>query len=302
MMAAWIEDVLIKEKASYHKGRSFAEYSTLGVGGPFAYLWEPKTSDEMERIYPLLLEKNIPLWIGGGGSNTLYSDQFYPGVFLRMNQYQSRVTEDEHVFYIDGDMPLGRWAYMLYQWGFQGADDMWGIPGSLLGSVVQNAGVHSGVCSWISKIKTLSPTGLIEEKSLKTEDFSYRKGPRLKGHILLGVEFRKKKEENKENRKIKQRGILEKRSQSQPVKERSLGCVFKNPKEMSAGHLIELSGMKGKSCGDIVVSEKHANFFINRQRGTSQDFQNLINDVREAVYRCFRIILQTEIVIGPENQ
>lgn len=292
-----------KRLPTVKKDYPLSTYSSIRIGGRAKYVWEPVCFEEIKQYWSVIQASGRPIFVIGRGSNLLFLDEGYDGIIvsLKKGPRSYHISEKEDILTIEGDVYLPEVVQFLMKNKWKGPMDLVGIPGGILGSVCQNAGVGSkGICDYIEQIKIIDKQGQINVRHLKESHFSYRRGPVLEGELLIGVNFRLEKEEASESfhRQIKEK--IKKRYQTQPLNYPSIGCVFKNtPQSPPTGKLIEEVGLKGYCKGDIQISERHSNFFINKGKGTAKDFLYLIDKVITTVYEKSQIQLDLEIkVVG----
>ncbi|MFQ3573547.1 MAG: UDP-N-acetylmuramate dehydrogenase [Thermodesulfovibrionales bacterium] len=273
--------------------------SYVKIGGVADCVVTPKPT-EVSALIRFLNEHQLPYHIVGGGSNTLFSDDGFRGVILSLRAIKGvYLNNDENTLLIYGGEGLSRVVFFAQRLGLTGIENLAGIPGSMGGAIIGNAGAFGvSVGDVLSSVEIIDSEGQIHRMGKEDMGFSYRSSGLPNGCIITRA-ILKLSPTDKEVVKEKTKEYLHKKWQSQPVKELSLGCVFKNPIGYFAGKLIDDAGCKGMSEGAIFVSQRHANFFINRGGGTAADYLRLIDKVRERVFREFGIVLDLEIrVVG----
>ena len=176
-----------------------------------------------------------------------------------------------------------------------GLESLIGVPGTLGGALVMNAGAFGGeISNYLKNVKIMNMKGKIKSYSPNDLNFAYRFSSFKKNEFIISAEFTLKKEDPRlihEKRDSANMG----RKSNQPLKFRSAGSVFKNPKKFAAGYLIDKVGLKGTKIGDAEISKHHANFFINNGKASSSDILNLIKLAKEKVKKEFNINLELEI-------
>lgn len=284
---------------------SLAPYTSFGIGGPASALITVESGAELAGLLQCFVENNLNWRLIGKGTNLLVSDSGFAGVVLILGKGLSRITrltEGESgrvVVRAGGGCSLSRLQNWCVDQGLSGLEFTTAIPGTLGGAVVMNAGAWGGeMADVIVALNTVSPCR--GEKILRTEelDFGYRSWNNREDDgttplvITADLELR---QGNKEEIAARCRGYLQKRLQNQPKGMKSAGSFFKNPPGDSAGRLIEASGLKGKSCGDAMISPVHANFLVNRGAATAKDVLTLMELVREKVAKDSGITLEIEV-------
>ncbi|MCX7956918.1 MAG: UDP-N-acetylmuramate dehydrogenase [Endomicrobia bacterium] len=279
-------------------------YTTLNIGGKAKYFVNVFDIDQL--ITVLMLTKRFfeKILVIGAGSNMLISDEGFDGVVVKLRGDFNRfeINENEIVSYSAVMLPM--LINAAVENSLSGLEDLFGIPGTVAGAVFMNAGVKTATISdnlvYIEGIKIDDPQEVVK---LKRNDinFSYRKS-NLDGYIITKAVFSLKKGDSTF---LKERitEILIKRNETQPLGTFNAGCIFKNPDngKISSAKLIEECGLKGYSCGGAYISEKHANFIINRNNASSKDFVDIIKYVIKVVEEKYKIKLEPEIkLIGLE--
>ena len=272
--------------------RSFSEFSNLGVGGPIDYFAEVKTLDQMIEGLHFAKQKGLPFFILGKGSNCLFSDQRFSGVVLLnkikfCNWFPSKVE-------VGAGYSFSLLGTQTAKKGFSGLEFATGIPASVGGAVFMNAGANKGeVKDLLISVTFIDQEGSIHTFKKEELEFRYRYSSfhKMKGAIVSANFSLERIDQEARQKQIK---IIEYRNKTQPLNEKSIGCIFRNPLEGSAGALIEKCNLKGLTRGDAKVSEIHANFIINKGNATSVDVTHLIKEIQKIV------LLQTGVHLEPE--
>ncbi|MEO0478697.1 MAG: UDP-N-acetylmuramate dehydrogenase [Planctomycetota bacterium] len=268
-------------------------FTHLRIGGPADWLVEPYDASDVQSIVRVCRELDQRLLVLGGGSNVLVSDEGVDAVVMRLDRMHQLVREDSRITAGAGATLPGL-LRSTRELGLAGLEVLTGVPAEVGGAVAMNAGTHEGsTFDHLVKLEVVDSSG--ELKLLEKEDFNptYRNGG-LGDQIVVSATFDLK---NDSPQAIYARfeQSLKRRNATQPVTERSVGCVFKNPDGDSAGRLIERAGCKTKSRGAVSVSGKHANYFVHDGAGNSEDFLALAQDVRERVQKEFGVELEFEV-------
>ncbi len=274
---------------------SLRKYTTYHVGGIAKYIVFPKNSDKLIILLKYLKNQKIKYKILGNGSNTLFSDKPYDGVIIKLDNFNNLTIYGTKMT-VGSGYSLIKLAKEAEKRGLAGLEFASGIPGSIGGAIYMNAGAYKSDMGYIvTNVKVLTPNFKIIQMTNTELHFHYRSSffQKNPGYICLEatLKLQKGKKEfiEKVNRERKQRRVA-----TQPLEYPSAGSVFRNPEGMYAGELIEKLGLKGLYKGGAQVSEKHANFIINRQQATSQDIKDLMDFVQEAVYEKYKIKLKIE--------
>jgi UDP-N-acetylmuramate dehydrogenase len=276
------------------------------VGGPVLCLARPRTEDALIRLVRELREYDVPYFILGGGSNLLLPDDKMNVVAIQLDLCSAKVVlngeaeSSQARMSVGAGVRLSRLLRYCLRNRLGGLEFLVGIPGTVGGALVMNAGTRDGTIS-----DTLLSTDVLNEKNqrqrIPRSDLSpgYRSMGLPGNWVLLGccLEVESGTEENQRARLSE---MMRERKKTQPLGWPSAGCVFKNPEGLAAGALIEKSGLKGFRIGDAEVSPKHANWIINRGRARARDVIALIEHIENRVERDSGIRLEREIrIIGP---
>lgn len=288
-------EILINEEMKNH--------TTFRVGGVADVFVTPGNIKEAAYIVRLLLTEGAKYTVIGNGSNLLVSDKGYRGCVVCMGKGTDTITVNGSVITAGAGALLSKVAYTAYENSLTGLEFASGIPGSVGGAVVMNAGAYGGEMKMvITSVKVLDTvTGQIRTLSNEEMKFSYRHSV-IKEHpyVVLEAEFDLSSKDRKEIKQYMDE-LLVKRKEKQPLEYPSAGSTFKRPEGYFAGKLIEDSGLKGFGIGGAKVSEKHCGFVINESDATAADILNLIKEVRTRVYDKFNVMLEPEVVLLGED-
>ncbi len=286
-------ELFLKEKGIlYRKEEPLAPYTTLGIGGRADFIAFPEEGNILN-LMETIKNEMIPFYVIGGGSNLLIGDRGFKGVIISTRNMDT-INLESFTLTVGAGVRLGRVIAFLFKKGLSGMEGLIGIPGTIGGAVFGNAGSFGyeikDCLEEIEIIDTQLKERIIKKSEIK---FQYRSSGFSENSLIKKVTFILKEEREDIFSKMKE--FLTKKKQTQPLKERSAGCVFKNPENTSAGFLIEKAGLKGTRVGDIIVSSIHANYFINAGKGKATDFLKLMELVRERVLKAFSVELEPEI-------
>ena len=277
---------------------SLAEYTTFKVGGPAELFTAPRSLEELQSCYAWGYGQGIPITFLGAGSNLLISDRGLPGLVIATKYLRQQTLDlDGGQLTIAAGEPLPRLAWKAARRGWSGLEWAVGVPGTVGGAVVMNAGAHGG-CTADNLVSAhiLQPNGEIQ--ILKTEDldYSYRKSC-LQTHKQLVVKatFQLQTDASPEQVKATTQTHLDHRLSTQPYDWPSCGSVFRNPLPKTAGWLIEQAGLKGYQLGGAQVATKHANFILNCGTATATDIFKLIRYVQQQVEEQWSLLLYPEV-------
>lgn len=273
------------------------KYTTWRIGGLAELFYEPSNKEDCLKVYIKCVQENVPVTFIGGGSNLLISDNGIAGLVI----YTKGLSELEWLgesVRADAGLSLTYLSKMASEKGLSGLEFAAGIPGTLGGAVVMNAGANGhSISEVVKEVKVITKQGELKIYSNKELDFSYRSSILQKTkELVLSVDLSLEKGDAiKIKRKIEEN--LRFRKERQPIKLPNAGSVFKNPQGDSAGRLIEAVGAKGWRVGDAQVSKLHANFIVNLGDANANDVNKLIEEVRQAVLEKFAIVLETEVIL-----
>ncbi len=273
--------------------------TVLGIGGKIPVLAEPEDDIQLCELLKYCDQNSIPVFILGEGSNMVGTDKPMPGIVIRLGKNDFKRIKISHVHVTaGGGVSLYNLMITCAEAGLGGASALAGIPGSVGGSLKVNAGAR-GLCvgDIVEEMCGLDFKGNHWKASAKEIKWGYHKSSIPDDVIILAAIFKLEKTQAA-SEKEKIRNEIQLRRDAYPPG-RSAGCVFRNPvAELSAGRLIDISGGKNLSSGDAVVSDKHANFLINRGKATEKDFVDLIMKVKEAVLSTTGIYLSPEVTFS----
>ena len=282
---------------SYLADQSLSEHTSLGVGGP-ADLIVLKQLDALDPVVEGLRQRGIRWGLLGGGTNVLPVDEPFRKVFLQLASGRGGLPFDAGTVHVPAAASLGRTVMECAKRNLGGMEGLVGVPGSVGGALRMNAGAYGTQIGPLVRSVTVfrGATGRREERAADAIGFTYRHSSFAPDDIMLAVTlelverpFREILEQVK--------GYNEKRRRSQPVKEKSAGCIFKNPPGLSTGKLIDELGMKGEQVGGAVISDRHANFIVNRHQATASDIFRLMEIIRQRIRKAHGIELEEEVIV-----
>lgn len=279
-----------------------ASRTTLRVGGPADIYIEPSNENALASVLELTRLRGIPVFLLGRGSNLLVRDGGIRGVVVRLSQPEfSKIEIQDNRVVAGSGAKLKDVANAARRSGVAGLEFLEGIPGSLGGALRMNAGAMGGwTFDRVERLRCMDCQGEARDLPVAEVDFTYRSCPLLTTHIALGATLRGSSE-SAEAVKARMDGYSQKRWDSQP-NQPSAGCTFKNPSpQLPAGRLIDQLGLKGIRVGDAMVSDVHANFFVNLGKATARDVLDLIELVRARAREVRGVELETEVEIVGED-
>ncbi len=297
------------------KNAPLSRCTTFKVGGPADLLVNAGNAETLKAALETAAGAGAPFYVIGRGSNLVFDDAGFKGVVIRLCDGEKRgaagpelIEEDEEgaLVYAYGGTALSAVASFACDRGLTGLEFASGIPGTVGGGVLMNAGAYGGeLCQCVVKSNYIeivkdevNGTGTVREGALEGEaqGFSYRHSAyQDNGFIVTGAYFRLKKGRSKMDITAEMRELNRRRREKQPLELPSAGSAFKRPPGDFAGRLIEASGLKGFAVGGAQVSEKHAGFIVNRGGATAADIRALVDAVRERVFADSGVMLEPEI-------
>jgi len=272
-------------------------YTSYNVGGKADYYAEPTTISELQEVVKIFQSQKLPIFFLGHGSNILISDHGVKGAVVNLASL-NKITIQGNIVTAQAGARLTKMVMKAVGEGLGGMEQLAGIPGSVGGGVLMNAGAYSqNISDHIKMVTWLNLTnGEVEETYCENLTFGYRTSNfRNDTSVVLETTF-ELEIGDKISLREKVMEIQERRRNSQPLNFPSCGSVFKRPPGNYAGALIEAAGLKGFSVGGAQVSEKHANFIINSGKATAEDIRRCISKVRRAVHGYSGILLEPEVI------
>ena len=280
---------------NFMENEPMANHTSYGIGGPALAFIEPNSVNDLQMIQLFAEKHNIPVHCIGGGSNLLVSDDGVDGFVVSLEKSFKNISFDKDKCYAGAGLKLSKLVKECIKQNLIGLETLIGIPGTLGGALVMNAGAFGNeISNYLTSIELLNNKGVVEKKSANEIEFKYRSSTFNKNDIILNAEFRLESAphtiiiQNRDEANLKRRN-------SQPLKFRSAGSVFKNPDGFSAGYLIDQAGLKGKSVGGAIVSDIHANFIINHENAKAEDVVQLVKIIRDTILKEYSIALELEI-------
>lgn len=276
---------------------SLKEYTTFKIGGPAKYFFVAMTTDDLVRAVTTAKKLNIPYCLLGSGANVLVSDKGFSGLIIIAKNEQIKISDT--LVKAESGASIGSLVLATVQHGLKGIECWAGIPGTVGGSIYGNMGlpqVKKGFISdWLTTVEVLRDGERITMTN-KECGFKYRHSIfKTNNDIILEATFQLEKSDDKKASIELMKDYQKKKARAQPLDLPSSGCIFKNPKGMSAGKLIDDLGLKGKTIGGARVSEKHGNFIHNLGGARAEDVVMLISLIKQKVRTHHRIQLEEEI-------
>lgn len=294
LKAHYPEQVLLDEPMSRH--------TTFKVGGPADLFVMPRSTAQVQELILKTREAGLPLTVIGNGSNLLVRDKGIRGVVLQLgNSFRQLIHKDTHIIAQTG-ISLSALSNQAAEWGLSGLEFACGIPGTLGGAVVMNAGAYGGeIGPLVLSVEAVTLDGKLLELSNEDLDFAYRHTTLQDINVIvLQVELALTPG-NKDDIHSRMAELTQKRITKQPLNLPSAGSTFKRPTGYYAAALIDQAGLRGYRVGDAQVSEKHTGFVVNVGNATSADVLQLMKDVRDRVHEFSGVWLEPEVRILGEK-
>lgn len=272
------------------------KYTTFRIGGPADVLVKPKTIDELSRVIQLCYQEKVPYFILGNGSNLLVSDAGYRGVIIQLYNQFADIRVEENIITAQAGALLSKIASKALENSLTGFEFAHGIPGTLGGAVMMNAGAYGGEMKQVlTSCTVMDETGKIITVSPEALELGYRTSSLEKNHWIVLEASLTLKAGEQEAISAQMKDYMQRRKDKQPLDKPSAGSTFKRPEGYFAGKLIMDSNLAGYQIGGAMVSDKHCGFVVNTGEATCKDVIDLIQHVKETVKANFGVELEPEV-------
>lgn len=276
-------------------------FTTLQIGGNAEIMVFPMDVVSLRGVILFARDSHIPYLIVGNGSDLLVRDSGIAGIVINLRKGFNAVNLENDLIRIQAGCSLKRFIDFAGEQSLSGPEYLSGIPGTVGGALAMNAGAHGKeMDEFVHSLEVMGNDGNIEEIERDQLEFSYRSLHLEKGSVILSALFRLEREERDVIEERKEE-FWKKRRETQPIDSFSAGCVFKNPPGISAGRLIEETGLKGTKVGGALVSPLHANFIINSGDATARDVIALMELMKKKVYEAKGVEFELEIQLVGED-
>jgi UDP-N-acetylmuramate dehydrogenase len=274
-----------------------AERTWFKVGGKAQYFAEPASVDDLLAVVRRCREESLSVRLLGGGSKVLVRDEGVAGMVISLsNPAFGEVKVAGQRVTAGGGASLANLITVAVGSGLAGLEPLVGIPGTVGGALHGNSGTHGGdIGQWACRATVMTRSGDLQERERDDLVFAYRQSS-LDELVIVSAEFELEQEDPNELTKRMQKQWIIKKA-SLPLANENTGCIFKNPRGMSAGMLIDQCGLKGERVGNVEVSQRHANFFVAHAGATALEVLQLADVVRNRVAERMGVELETEIEI-----
>lgn len=298
-----ISDMVLQTLESYvpreniRLGEPMSRHTTFRIGGEADCFVEIENLDQLTHLQRYLQMVEQPCLVLGNGSNLLVSDRGYAGVVLHVGPRMQQIQVQEDRMIVQAGALMAQVAQAACEHGLTGLEFASGIPGTMGGGVIMNAGAYGGEISQVvSQVKVVDRQGNVLELDNATMEFGYRTSAiKYQPFTVVEVTLQLARGE-RESIRSRMEELAAKRREKQPLEYPSAGSIFKRPEGYFAGELIMKSGLRGYQIGGARVSDKHCGFIVNMGKATCEDVRDLIAHVQERVKDCFGVDLETEVI------
>ncbi|MEE9225586.1 MAG: UDP-N-acetylmuramate dehydrogenase [Bacteroidota bacterium] len=288
-----IDEIKLFFKGEMKLSEPLLKYTSFRIGGPADYYLEPADKDELVNLIRYVQRNQIPFIIIGSGSNVLISDEGYRGVVINLEARVNRLEVRGDTVMAETGVRTPRFVDFCVQRSLQGVEMLVGIPGTIGGAVIMNAGANGGqISDYLVEVEVFRE-GKVIRVAKEEGEFAYRRSGFIRD-VVLSAAFRLPRGDKDELMR-RRREFLVRRGKTQPLNFPNSGSMFKNPPGTYAAKLIEEAGLKGLRKGDAQISELHANFFVNLGRASATDVLELMRIARKTVHEKFNTTLEPEV-------
>lgn len=284
-------------KGKLVENRPMSALTTWRIGGPARYFAVADSLNELRQLLMAASSVKLPYLIIGRGSNLLVSDNGFNGLVIRLGREFQRISVDGEIVQAGAAVPLPTLVQVAVKHSLKGLAFAVGIPGSFGGALVTNAGAHgSAIGDVTTRVTVYTPDFELSSLDQSVIRFGYRKS-NLNSFGLVVEGVLKLSTGDTDSIRVEMERYFRQRKRTQPLNLPSAGSIFKNPKDLSAGRLIEEAGLKGFRIGDAQVSPVHANFIVNLGQAKAMDVYSLIRRVQQEVFKHSQVKLEPEITL-----
>jgi UDP-N-acetylmuramate dehydrogenase len=269
------------------------------IGGPARWLLRPRNLEELQLASSRCVENGIPIYVLGLGANVLVADEGVDGAVFRLSEeYWRHVSFDGPSVRVGAGVDMQKLLLRCVRQGLAGLECLAGVPGTVGGGVRMNAGGKYGdIGAVVDTVTVMDTEGTVFDRTRDDLVFDYR-STNIVAKFILGAQLHLE-EDDPQRIMHRVREIWMFKRNTQPLNSKNAGCIFKNPRGLSAGALIDQAGLKGQRVGGAQVSDKHANFILAAEGTTANDIRKLIKLIQERVYDRHQVTLETEVQLWP---
>ena len=302
-------DIKVEKELTETLGRSnvlldepMSKHTSFKVGGKADYFVKVTSVEDLKKVFKIAKKYNLIYTIVGNGTNLLVKDGGIRGIVVKLDLHDFKIkrtaNNDDVVITVESGMTLATLAGICLKEEITGAEFLGGIPGTIGGAIIMNAGAFgSEMKDIVVKTKVIDQDGKIKTLSLDDHEFGYRKSAIPQNKYIVLETVLKLKKGTKEQIEALMKGYANFRKEKQPIEYPSAGSTFKRKDEYITAKLIDEAGLKGYTIGGAKVSEKHAGFIVNTGNATAKEILELIDYIIKVVYEKFGKILELEIEI-----
>ena len=284
-------------------GEKMGRHTSFGIGGPASIWAQPGNIRELKKIVVFARENHIPTFVIGGGTNVLVRDEGFNGIVIHLgSELFKKISLDGTKVKAGAGCSVPGLVRLCCSEGLGGLESLVGIPGTVGGAVYMNAGgwsspLYKNIGDYVSSLKVMDGKGNIKILKREALTFGYRSSS-LSSYIILEADLELGKEDSMA---LKSRcsKFLKMKRDKQVLDAPSAGCVFKNPadSQFTTGQMIDMLGLKGRVVGGAQISQKHANFIINKGKASCEDVLKLVDMIKKKVMDNYNISLELEIKV-----
>lgn len=286
----------VPEKNIYLQ-ESMADHTTFRIGGPADCFVQIENMDQLIQVQKYLGQVEMPFFILGNGSNLLVSDKGYQGVILQIGREMSKIDVSDTIIAAEAGASLAQVARVALEHGLTGLEFAAGIPGTVGGGVVMNAGAYDGSLSQVvTQVNVVNIDGECMELENQSMEFGYRTSTIRNSRFTVTEVIMQLERGDREQIRARMDELALKRREKQPLEYPSAGSTFKRPQGYFAGKLIMDAGLRGFRIGGAKVSDKHCGFIVNMGGATAEDVRDVIFEVQERVKDRFNVNLEPEVL------
>ena len=286
-------------EAAVTENEPLKPFTWYKIGGPARWLIRPRSVEELQETARRCVENDIPIYVLGLGANLLVSDSGVNGAVFRLDsEFFRRVKFDGPAVEAGAGVDMQKLLLRTVREGLAGFECLAGIPGTLGGGIRMNAGGKYGdIGAMVAKVLVMDQEGTLFERTRDDLVFEYRHTNIAARFVISATLDLEPDDPDKIMRRMREIWMFKRNTQ--PLNTKNCGCIFKNPRGLSAGALIDQAGLKGMRVGGAEVSTKHANFITAHPGCSSEDVMKLVKIIREKVFDKNEIHLETEVQIWP---
>ncbi len=273
-----------------------SKHTTFRVGGPADLYLRPESAEDIALAIAAANEHDVPWRVIGCGSDLLIADAGLRGLVIEIGENMAKITLDGNLLTAQAGATNEAVANAALEAGLAGYEFASGIPGSIGGAAIMNAGAYEGEFKDVARsVRCLFPDGCVREVSAVEADWGYRHSMMSDEGLIVIDATLELRYDDAASIRARMDDLAERRSSKQPLEMASAGSTFKRPEGYFAGKLIQDAGMQGHTVGGAQVSTKHAGFVVNTGTATAADVRHVIADVQDAVRKSFGVELETEV-------